>query len=118
MEAKLFHWEQYINTGDGEIDPLVAMALMHYQFEAIHSFSDGNDRTGCILNVLYLLHKDLLTLPVLYHRKYIIQHKNDYYRNLRLVMEEGAWEPWIIYMLEALKESAVSTLDLIKILYD
>lgn len=110
----LSDWEKYINTATDTTDPLIVMALMHYQFEAIHPFSDGNGRTGRILNVLYLLHNNLLTLPVLYHSKYIIQHKNDYYRNLRLVTEEGRWEPWIIYMLDAVKETAQTTLSLIK----
>lgn len=114
IEPMLAKWENYINTATEKIDPLVVMAMMHYQFEAIHPFSDGNGRTGRILNVLFLLHNNLLTLPVLYHSKYIIQHKNDYYKNLRLVTEEKAWEPWIIYMLDAVKETAQSTLLLIK----
>ncbi len=114
LPEKLSAWEKYINEAVEEVDPLIVMALMHYQFEAIHPFSDGNGRTGRILNVLFLLHNELLHLPVLYHSKYIIQHKNEYYRNLRLVTEEGAWEPWIIYMLNAVKETAQTTLALIK----
>ena len=114
LPEKLAAWEKYINEAVEDVDPLIVMALMHYQFEAIHPFSDGNGRTGRILNVLFLLHNELLHLPVLYHSKYIIQHKNDYYRNLRLVTEQGAWEPWIIYMLNAVKETAETTLTLIK----
>lgn len=111
---KMAAWEKYINEATDNIDPLVVMALMHYQFEAIHPFADGNSRTGRILNVLLLVHNGLLTLPVLYYSRYIIQHKNNYYRNLRLVTEQEAWEPWILYMLSAVEETAVTTLDLIK----
>ena len=110
----LGQWERYINEATEHTDPLIVMALMHYQFEAIHPFADGNGRTGRILNVLFLLHNGLLTLPVLYHSKYIIQHKSDYYRNLRLVTEEGTWVPWILYMLSAVQETAETTLTLIK----
>lgn len=114
LPDKLSAWEKYINEAVENTDPLIVMALMHYQFEAIHPFSDGNGRTGRILNVLFLLQNDLLQLPVLYHSKYIIQHKNDYYRNLRLVTEEEAWEPWILFMLNAVKDTAATTLELIK----
>lgn len=110
----LSQWEKYCNEAPPDTDPLIVMALMHYQFEAIHPFSDGNGRTGRILNVLFLLHNNLLTLPVLYHSKYIIQHKNEYYKSLRLVTEEGAWLPWISYMLSAVRDTAQSTLSLIK----
>jgi Fic family protein len=75
LPEKLSQWERFITNIDEETDPLITMALMHYQFEAIHPFADGNGRTGRILNVLYLVHCGLLTMPVLYHSRHIIQHK-------------------------------------------
>ncbi|MEX1211354.1 MAG: Fic/DOC family N-terminal domain-containing protein, partial [Balneolaceae bacterium] len=90
----------YIHAED-DTDPLIKMAVMHYQFEAIHPFEDGNGRTGRILNILYLIHRQLLHQPVLYLSDYIISRKPDYYRLLREVTEKEAWEPWIIFMLEA-----------------
>lgn len=113
IAGKIKDWEKFINHNQ-ELDPLVVMALMHYQFEAIHPFADGNGRTGRILNVLYLVHAKLLTLPVLYHSSYIIQRKDDYYKRLRLVTEEDQWEQWILFMLEAVRETAYDTLQLIK----
>ncbi len=86
-----------------ELDPLVKLALMHYQFEAIHPFYDGNGRTGRILNILYLVHEKLLDLPILYLSKYIIENKNDYYVNLRNVTFSGDWESWILYMLDCIE---------------
>jgi Fic family protein len=96
----------YENT---ELDPLVKMAAMHYQFEAIHPFSDGNGRTGRILNILYLLEAGLLDTPVLYLSRYIIEHKTAYYMGLRRVTEENLWEDWILYMLQAVEETARAT---------
>ena len=113
IEEKMMKWEKFLNEAS-DTDPLILLALMHYQFEAIHPFADGNGRTGRILNVLFLVHKDLLNLPVLYHSAYIIQHKEAYYRKLRLVTEECDWEGWIIFMLDAIKETAMETLGLIK----
>lgn len=110
---KIKDWEKFVNNNQ-TLDPLVIMALMHYQFEAIHPFADGNGRTGRILNVLYLVHAGLLTLPVLYHSAYIIQHKDGYYKSLRLVTEEDQWEAWILFMLKAVRETADNTLQLIK----
>jgi Fic family protein len=110
---KIKDWEKFINNND-TLDPLVIMGLMHYQFEAIHPFADGNGRTGRILNVLYLVHAGLLTLPVLYHSTYIIQHKETYYKKLRMVTEEDQWEEWILFMLEAVRDTAKNTLQLIK----
>ncbi len=89
-------------------DPLIKLAVLHYQFEAIHPFSDGNGRTGRILNILYLVEKGLLDIPVLYLSRYIIENKSAYYTGLRRVTEEGAWEDWIVYMLEAIEATAVS----------
>jgi Fic family protein len=101
----LSDWERFIHADD-ELDPLVKMAISHYQFEAIHPFTDGNGRTGRILNVLYLVEKDLLTLPILYLSRYIVQNKVDYYRLLLAVTREAAWEAWIVYMLQGVEQVA------------
>jgi Fic family protein len=85
--------------------------LIHYQFEAIHPFTDGNGRTGRILNILFLTHLNLLDLPVLYLSKYIIEQKSDYYRLLRGVTEHQEWEPWILYLLDAVEQTALLTRD-------
>jgi Fic family protein len=114
IEKKISEWETFVNEGYSELDPLIVMALMHYQFEAIHPFADGNGRTGRILNVLFLVHKGLLTHPLLYHSGYIIQHKEEYYRRLRLVTEKEEWHPWVEFMLDAVKETACTTLSTIK----
>lgn len=115
IENKLHNWEQFVNT-ETDLDPIVQMAVAHYQFEAIHPFDDGNGRTGRILNVLLLVTKKLLRQPVLYISQYIIQHKNEYYRLLNAVTETGAWEEWIIYMLYAVESTARSTRLKIKII--
>jgi Fic family protein len=102
---KLRNLEAYLLAADGP-DPLIRMAVAHYQFEAIHPFTDGNGRTGRILNVLYLLHMGLLDIPILYLSRYIIRNKADYYRKLRAVTEDGAWEPWLLYMLRGVEETS------------
>lgn len=89
-----------------DIDPLVRMAVMHYQFEAIHPFGDGNGRTGRILNILWLIQTRLLVIPVLFLSRYIIQNRPDYYRLLSEVTTFHNWEEWIIYMLKAAEETA------------
>jgi Fic family protein len=86
------------------------MAAAHYQFEAIHPFEDGNGRTGRILNILFLLKYELLRHPVLYLSQYIISHKSDYYRLLRGVTEKQEWEPWILFMLNAVKVTSEQTM--------
>lgn len=101
----LSNWEFFIHAEDG-IDPLVKMAITHYQFEAIHPFIDGNGRTGRVLNILYLIEQGLLTLPILYLSHYIVQHKQDYYQLLRGVTQNQNWQPWIIYMLKAVEQTA------------
>lgn len=108
IRTKLRELEKFIHSRDG-MDPMVKLALVHYQFEAIHPFSDGNGRTGRIINILFLILKDLLDLPVLYLSKSIIDRKADYYRLLGGVTERGAWEPWILFMLAAVEETAVFT---------
>jgi Fic family protein len=103
--AKLRNLESYLLATDGP-DPLIRMAVAHYQFEAIHPFVDGNGRTGRILSILYLLHADLLEIPVLYLSRYVLRHKPTYYRLLRAVTENGDWEPWILFLLAGLEETA------------
>nr|WP_272214564.1 Fic family protein [Marinicella sp. W31]MDC2880188.1 Fic family protein [Marinicella sp. W31] len=105
LRDKLANWERYIHEAE-EIDPLIRLAVMHYQFEAIHPFIDGNGRTGRILNLLYLVDKGLLDIPVLYLSRYIIGHKRAYYDRLLAVTTNGAWEEWILYMLQAVRETA------------
>jgi Fic family protein len=108
IRDKLRDLEEFIHGG-GALDPLVKMALAHYQFEAIHPFADGNGRTGRIVNVLLLVNEGLLELPVLYLSKFIIDHRADYYRLLRAVTEDQEWEAWILYLLQAVKETATFT---------
>jgi len=106
--------ENIINDDDAwPIDPLVKMAALHFQFESIHPFYDGNGRTGRIINILYLVNKDLLRLPILYLSRYIIQHKSDYYRLLQEVRDHGTWEPWVLYMLDGVEQTARETIDTI-----
>ena len=96
-----------------DADPLVKMAIIHHQFESIHPFYDGNGRTGRIINILFLIQKNLLDLPVLYLSRYIIKHKNDYYRLLQKVRQTGEWEEWIIYMLDGIEKTANESIILI-----
>jgi len=106
--------EEYINEENSLLDPLIKLAVLHYQFESIHPFYDGNGRTGRILNVLYLVLTGLLDEPSLYLSRYIIAHKAEYYRLLRQVTQENIWEPWILYILKAVEETAFFTLELSK----
>ncbi len=108
IEGKLSEWEKFVHTD--EVNPLVRMAAAHYQFEAIHPFSDGNGRTGRILNVLMLVEAGLLRMPVLYLSRYIIDTKNDYYRLLLAVTATGAWEEWILYVLRGIEKTSRMTL--------
>ncbi len=101
------------DDGMMDADPLVKMAIMHHQFESIHPFYDGNGRTGRIINILFLIQKNLLDLPVLYLSRYIIKHKNDYYRLLQKVRQTGEWEEWIIYMLDGIEQTANESIILI-----
>jgi Fic family protein len=102
---KLSNWEQFIH-GAEEIDPLIRLAVMHYQFEAIQPFIDGNGRIGRILNLLYLVDKGLLEIPVLYLSRHIIRNKRTYYDLLLAVTAEASWEPWILFMLDAVRATA------------
>ncbi len=103
--------EQVINDPDAvPVDPLIKMALIHHQFESIHPFYDGNGRTGRILNVLYLVKEGLLEIPVLYLSRHIVKTKADYYRHLQAVRDHDAWEDWVLYMLDAVEQTAQQTL--------
>lgn len=105
---------QYINDDSlCDADPLVKMAIIHHQFESIHPFYDGNGRTGRIINILYLVAKDLLNLPVLYLSRFITQNKAGYYTHLQETRQSGDWEPWLLYMLDGIVETAQSTIVLI-----
>ena len=104
----LANLEMFIYAED-DLDPLVKLAVMHYQFEAIHPFTDGNGRTGRILNILFLTDRKLLDVPVLYLSRFILQEKTAYYQGLRAVTETGAWEPWLLYMLRGIETTAHTT---------
>ncbi|MFM9943895.1 MAG: Fic family protein, partial [Bacteroidia bacterium] len=107
--------QDYINDEElSEVDPLVKMAIIHHQFESIHPFYDGNGRTGRIINILYLIKNDLLTLPILYLSRYIIQHKMLYYHLLQEVRNTKDWESWIIFMLNAIARTSMDTIAVIK----
>lgn len=102
--------EKYINDDTlDDIDPLIKMAIIHYQFESIHPFLDGNGRTWRIIMILYLVLKDLLDFPILYLSGYINKHKSDYYRLLHEIRTKNAWEEYIIYMLKWIEEQAEHT---------
>ena len=101
----LADWERFLHNED-TLDPLVRMAVGHYQFEAIHPFIDGNGRAGRVLNILYLIQQDLLGLPILYLSRHIIAHKADYYRLLLDVTRSHAWQPWLLFMLQAVEATS------------
>ena len=105
---------EYINDQyPDDIDPLVKMAVIHFQFESIHPFYDGNGRTGRILNILYLVMQGLLDLPILYLSRYIIRNKAEYYNLLQSTRETGEWEAWLLYMLDAVEQTAHQTIQLV-----
>lgn len=106
--------ETFINNEIDETDILVKMAVIHYQFETIHPFYDGNGRTGRIINILYLVLNKLLDFPILYLSRYIIQNKTDYYRLLQVVKTENKWEEWLLYMLEGIEQTSKETIILIE----
>jgi len=106
IRNKLKQLEQFIHDKKLFIDPLIKLALIHYQFEAIHPFTDANGRTGRILNVLYLVYTKLLDLPILYLSKYLIENKSQYYKLLRNVTYKQDWESWIIYILDAVGKTS------------
>jgi Fic family protein len=107
--------EIYINDDTiSDVDPLIKMAIIHYQFESIHPFYDGNGRTGRIINILYLVLKDLLDIPILYLSRYIIETKSDYYRLLQSVRDTNNWEEWILYILKGVEITSRQTILIIQ----
>ena len=108
LRKLLANWEKFLHDSR-DLDPLIRMSVGHYQFEAIHPFTDGNGRTGRVLNGLFLIQESLLTLPILYLSRFIIQNKADYYRLLRKVTSHNAWEEWVLYMLRGVEETAYWT---------
>jgi Fic family protein len=113
IQKKLDNWQAFMHQHT-DIDPLIRMAVQHYQFEAIHPFSDGNGRTGRILNILFLVEQRLLDSPILYLSRHIIEHKADYYRLLHEVTASQAWGPWILFMLDGVEQTCSWTTEKIK----
>lgn len=105
ITALLNNWEQFLHVDD-DLDPLVKLAILHYQFEAIHPYFDGNGRTGRIINILFLIEKGLLDLPILYLNRYILSNKTGYYQGLLGVTEHGDWQTWVSYILNAITETS------------
>lgn len=106
--------EKFINdAGISDYDPLIKMAIVHYQFESIHPFYDGNGRTGRIINILFLILQDLQNIPILYLSNYIIKNKADYYRLLQQVRDNDNWEEWILFMIKAVEKTSKETILLI-----
>ena len=110
--------EDYINNDEDMVDPLIKLAIIHYQFESIHPFYDGNGRTGRILNILYLVLKGLIDTPILYLSKYIIRNKIQYYELFQKTRESGKFEEWIIYILVGIEEMAEETISIINKIRD
>lgn len=117
IEEKLSNWIEFANLKNS-IDPLIKMALLHYQFESIHPFSDGNGRTGRVLNVLYLSYMNLLEIPILYLSKYINENKTEYNRMFREVQQNSDWEAWVLFILNAIDETSKQTLNQINNIYE
>jgi Fic family protein len=113
LQKMLDNWSDFMHKNT-EIDPLVRMAVQHYQFEAIHPFADGNGRTGRILNILFLVELGLLDSPILYLSRYVIRNKADYYRLLQNVTRDQDWEAWILFILDGVKETCTWTTEKIK----
>lgn len=107
----LTNFIDYFNSNKTEISPLINLAVLHHQFESIHPFYDGNGRTGRILNILYLILNDLIDIPILYLSSYIIKNKPDYYNLLNKTNRLGEWEEWILFMLKAVKETSIQTIE-------
>jgi len=113
--ALMSNLETFINDPEiSDLDPIVKMAVIHFQFESIHPFYDGNGRTGRIINILYLVTQQLIDLPILYLSKYIIRHKADYYHGLQAVREQGDWNLWIHFIIAGVTHTAVEANQKIK----
>lgn len=106
LRELLSNWDAFLHDNTAELDPLIKMAVLHYQFEAIHPFSDGNGRTGRILNVIYLIQEGLLDLPTLYLSRHILKTRGEYYRSLERVTTDGDWENWLVYMMTAVETTS------------
>lgn len=113
VREKMANWEKFMHE-QSDVDPLIRMAVAHYQFEAIHPFPDGNGRTGRVINILYLVEQKLLDLPILYLSRYINDNREQYYALLLDVTTKGAWQAWILYVLQAVEEMALWTLNKIQ----
>ena len=115
VETLMSNLVEYLNDATlSDNDPLVKMAVIHFQFESIHPFYDGNGRTGRIINILYLVAQGLLDLPILYLSRYITQHKAGYYNSLQAVRDKQNWEGWLLFMLDAVEETSKDTIALIE----
>ncbi|MGE4159661.1 MAG: Fic family protein [Planctomycetota bacterium] len=115
IDALMANLEAFIHDDAlSSLDPLIKMAVIHFQFESVHPFYNGNGRTGRIMNVLYLVHKGLLDLPVLYLSRFITQDKKEYYDRLQAVRDGGEWEAWVIYMLKGVETTARQTLAIVE----
>ncbi len=105
LREKLANWEAYLHAED-DVDPLIKMAVAHYQFEAIHPFTDGNGRTGRILNLLYLVETGLLDSPTLYLSRPLLRRRTEYYQRLLDVTAKGEWEEWLLFMIDAVRDTS------------
>ncbi|MDR2913079.1 MAG: Fic family protein [Alistipes sp.] len=115
IERQMQNLETFINDDSiSDLDPLIKMAIVHHQFESIHPFYDGNGRTGRIINILYLVIKGLLDLPILYLSRYIIRNKSQYYHAIQAVRDRGEWETWVLFMLKGVESTADETIGLVK----
>jgi Fic family protein len=112
----LTNFINHFNELEQELSPLINLAILHYQFESIHPFYDGNGRTGRILNILYLILNELIDIPILYLSSYIIEHKSDYYRLLNQTNKTGEWEDWILFMLKAVEVTSLQTIEKISLI--
>ena len=112
----LTNFLEHFNLSQDDLSPLINLAILHYQFESIHPFYDGNGRTGRVLNILYLIINDLLDIPILYLSSYINENKSDYYRLLNKVNKHDEWEEYILYILKAIEVTATSTIKKINLI--